>query len=103
MKPRPWADPVTGKDEPPPGIKIGGSVGEDWRTLPSAWWGPKDWERARMTNQPVGQSLPTPQPDRVLPSGFTLFPDRARETAGDRALREVRGARVESLLRKLGL
>jgi hypothetical protein len=67
------------------------SLGSEWREWPAEFWGTKDWEMARATNQPMGQTLPTPPPYRSLPAGFTLFPERKskRAAAADRALQKL--------------
>jgi hypothetical protein len=79
------------------------SCGPDWFTHPPECWGTRDREQARAMGKPIGQSLPVAPPDRSLPPGFSLFPGRGvRESAGDRALREIRNAKAARALRKLG-
>jgi len=78
-------------------------MGQDFGALPSAWWGWRDWAQAESRNKPLNQTLPPPPPDRSLPPGFTLFPGRGRETAGTRALREIRSAKASRALKKIGL
>ena len=55
--------------------------------------------------QPLNEHLPPPPPARSLPAGFSLFPGQqcAPETAGDRALREIRTAKANRALGKFGL
>ena len=104
MTPRPYIDPRTGRDEPPRGWKVVGSVGPGWADLPRAWWGQRDVAVAAALYQPLNDDLPPPSPVNNLPPGFSLFPGRgARETAGDRALREIRGAKANHALSKLGV
>ena len=67
---------MTGKDEPP--FKDWRnritSMGPDWRSFPSAWWGRDDWAIAEARYQPLNETLPAPAPTRVLPAGFRLSP-----------------------------
>lgn len=88
---------MTGKDEPP--FKDWRnritSMGPDWRSFPSAWWGRDDWAIAEARYQPLNETLPAPAPTRVLPAGFRLFPgQRAPETPGERAAREIRAKKI---------
>jgi hypothetical protein len=79
------------------------TLGPDFASHPSEWWGSEDWAAAATHNRPLNQTLPPPAPDRTIPPGFSLFPGRGvRESAGDRALREIRNAKAARALRKLG-
>lgn len=68
------------------------SFGPDFAAFPSDCWGRRDWELVEGRYEPVGQTLPPPAPARVLPAGFSLYPDRQRAplTKGERAVREIR-------------
>ncbi len=70
------------------------TLGEDWREAPPEFWGTRDREQARATNQPLGQTLPVPPPERSLPAGFSLFPEKQVPplTKGERAVAEIRSA-----------
>ena len=66
--------------------------GTDLRLFPSDCWGRRDWAQAEARYQPLGKTLPAPAPAHALPAGFSLYPDhqRAPETKGERAVREIR-------------
>jgi len=89
-----YADPRTGKDEPPKGYRVT-TLGPDFAQLPYAWWGERDKEQAANRNQPLGKALPPPAPERTIPPGFSLFPDRQHPplTKGERAVQEIRSKR----------
>ena len=66
------------------------SFGEDFREWPGDCWGINDWKLAEMKYEPLGKTLPAGG-TRALPAGFRLFPgQRAPETKGERAVREIR-------------
>lgn len=70
------------------------SVGDDWREWPAELWGTRDREQAAAQYRPLGEQL-TPAPERTLPPGFRLFPgQRAPATKGERAVREIRNAKL---------
>jgi hypothetical protein len=73
------------------------SFGHDFGLFPSDCWGRRDWELVENRYQPINKMLPAAAPTRSL-QGFCLFPDRQRapETAGEKAVREIRASRIGS-------
>lgn len=66
------------------------TFGSDFALWPRDCWDIRDRRLVSERNQPLGMTLPTPAPARSL-QGFRLFPDqRAPETKGERAVREIR-------------
>jgi hypothetical protein len=98
---RPEAEPRDGHDGADAGAVVmrpqrgtlGASIqtfGPDFGLYPSDCWGLRDWRQTAARYQSVGKSL-TPAATITLPAGFRLFPgQRAPETKGERAVREIR-------------
>jgi hypothetical protein len=71
------------------------TFGPDFAAFPSDCWGRRDWAMVEARYQPLGKTLPAPA--RALTAGFRLFPgQRAPETKGERALREIRASKIGS-------
>jgi hypothetical protein len=72
------------------------TFGPDFAAFPSDCWGRQDWALVEARYQPLGKTL-TPAATIALPGGFRLFPgQRAPETKGERALREIRASKIGS-------
>jgi len=66
------------------------TFGPDFGQFPSDCWGRRDWALVMARYQPLGKTLTPAVPARTL-QGFRLWPNqRAPETKGERALREIR-------------
>jgi hypothetical protein len=85
---------VSGDDHHPPKNwrELCVTLGPDFAQHPSEWWGRKDWEQVESRNRPLNLSLPPALPERTIPQGFSLFPDKQRPplTKGQRAVAEIR-------------
>jgi hypothetical protein len=68
------------------------TLGPDFVEYPSEHWGTRDWEQVEARNQPLNETLPPAPPQRTLPAGFSLFPNRQRPptTVGEKAVQEIR-------------
>jgi hypothetical protein len=76
-----------------PGRELYDTLGSDWLLHPPIHWGRKDVEQAHAMGKPVNATLPPAPPERTIPSGFSLYPDRQRPplSKGERAVAEIRG------------
>jgi hypothetical protein len=88
------------RHRPQPG-DLGASIetfGEDFAAFPADCWGRRDWAQVEARYQSLGETLPAPAPARVLPTGFSLYPDRQRAplTKGQRAVAEIRASKLGS-------
>jgi hypothetical protein len=73
------------------------TFGPDFRAFPAEVWGRRDWELVESRYRGLGKTPLAPAPARVLPAGFRLFPgQRAPETKGERAVREIRASKIGS-------
>jgi hypothetical protein len=73
------------------------TFGPDFREFPADCWGRRDWALVESRYLGLGKTLPAPAPARVLPAGFRLWPgQRAPETKGERAVREIRASKIGS-------
>jgi hypothetical protein len=73
------------------------SIGNDWPEAAPEHWGTREHALVQAMGKPLNESLPPAQPERTLPQGFSIFPDRQRppETKGQRAVREIRSAKAK--------